>query len=250
MSGFRYFFVGLKLLKEPGVRAFVLLPLAINVLLFALLTWLLVDQVAAFTFWLQSVLPSWLDWMVWLFWPLVAVAWLVAYGFSFAMISNTIAAPFYGLLAENVQRRFDANVPETPLTAAGLLSLTARTLAREGQKLLYLLPRLLGLVVLTLPLYFIPAAGLLATIIWFTWGAWSLALQNIDYAADNNNVSFTALRQAMARKPIPCLSFGAVAVAAAAVPLFNLIAVPAAVAGGTAMWHERLRELKASADNP
>jgi len=242
MSGFGYFFLGLRLLKEPGIRPFVLLPILVNVVLFALLTWLLVGQAILFTTWLQGALPGWLDWLVWLFWPVVVLAWLVVYGFSFAMISNTIAAPFYGLLAESVQRRFGSDVPETPLTVEGLLSLTGRTLAREGQKLLYLVPRLLGIAIITLPLYFIPAAGLLATLIWFTWGAWSLALQNIDYAADNNAVSFVALRRTMARKRTPCLTFGAAAVAAAAIPLFNLIAVPAAVAGGTALWHERLRE--------
>jgi len=242
MSGIGYFFLGLKLLKEPGIRPFVILPLLVNLLLFAGLTWFLAAQLSAIANWLNAYLPAWLEWLLWLFWLAAALLWLIVYGFSFAMISNTIAAPFYGLLAEKVQARLSLDAPQTPMTATALMALTARTLAREAHKLLYLLPRFLLLALISLPLYFIPVAGLVVPLLWFAWGAWSLALQNIDYAADNNAMSFPAMRKSMGENRFLSLSFGAAAVASASIPLFNLIAVPAAVAGGTAMWSDHLRQ--------
>lgn len=242
MTGHTYFFKGLKLLAQPGIRPFVILPVLVNILLFVLLTWLLVDQLGAISSWMEGKLTGWLEWLLWLFWLVIAALWLIIYGYSFSMISNTVAAPFYGMLAEKVQARLTGESLDMPMTFAAITALTRRTMVREVQKLLYVLPRLLALGILSLPLYFVPVIGLAVPVLWFLWGSWSLALQNIDYAADNNQTAFPAMRKRMAQKRLLSLSFGGAAVVASAIPLFNLIAVPAAVAGGTALWLERLRE--------
>lgn len=242
MTGVNYFFQGLKLLAQPGIRPFVILPVVVNILLFVVLTWLLVDQLSLITGWLATTLTGWLEWLLWLFWLVIAVLWLTIYGYSFSMLSNTIAAPFYGLLAEKVQARLTGEVLDTPMTVPAIVALTKRTMAREARKLLYVLPRLLALGLISLPLYFVPVIGLAVPVLWFLWGSWSLALQNLDYAADNNLTTFPALRKRMGQKRLLSLSFGAAAVVASAIPLFNLIAIPAAVAGGTALWLGQLRE--------
>lgn len=240
MGGAGYFLKGLKLLWQPGIPAFVVIPLLINILLFAVLTTVLVSQFDALFTWLAAQLPSWLQWLLWLLWVIVGAVWLLIYGYSFAIISNLIAAPFYGLLAEQVELHLRGQVQSEALTFSSLLALTGRTLVREVQKLLYFLPRLLLVVLVSLILYFIPGIGLLVPGLYFLWGAWSLALQNTDFAADNNKLSFPDLRRRCAQRRGLSLSFGAVAVLASSVPLFNLLAVPAAVAGATALWVDRL----------
>lgn len=236
MSGFEYFLKGFKLLGRPGIRPFVILPIAINLLIFAVLTWVLVDQTSALTAWLEQSLGDWMSWLIWLVWLVVGILWLVIYGFSFSLISYTLAAPFYGLLAEKVQAQLSGEGLGEPVTAAAMAAMVKRTLVREGQKLLYILPRVILLAVISIPLYFIPVLGIAVPVIWFVWGAWSLALENIDYAADNNQMPFPAMKKAMARRRMLSLSFGSAAVIASSIPLFNLIAVPAAVAGGTSLW--------------
>lgn len=236
LGGTAYFWRGLRLLGKPGIRPFVIIPLAINLLLFAVTTALLVDRLDALFAWLQGQLGDWLAWLLWLLWLVVAAIWLLIYGYSFALISNLIASPFYGLLAERVEQHLRGEIRAEPLSAAALLALTRRTLVRELHKIAYFLPRLLGILLLTL----IPGVGLLAPVLYFVWGAWSLALQNLDFAADNNAVPFPRLRERCRQQRGLTLSFGALAMATFSVPLVNLVAVPAAVAGATALWLERI----------
>ncbi|KJS05387.1 MAG: hypothetical protein VR73_12345 [Gammaproteobacteria bacterium BRH_c0] len=242
MGGAGYFVKGFRLLWQPRIRPFVVIPLLVNILLFAVLTTVLINQFDALLTWLTAQLGDWLEWILWLLWLIVGALWLLVYGFSFAMISNLIAAPFYGLLAEQVELHLRGQGQSEALTLRSLLALTGRTLVREVQKLLYFLPRLLLVVLLSLILYFIPGIGLLVPGLYFLWGAWSLALQNSDFAADNNQLSFAHLRRRCARQRGLSLSFGAVAMLASSTPLLNLLAVPAAVAGATALWVERLAD--------
>ncbi|MFA5494308.1 MAG: sulfate transporter CysZ [Porticoccaceae bacterium] len=239
-TGAGYFWQGVKLLRQPGIRAFVIVPVLINLLLFAALTAVLVAQFDTLLNWLVAQLGGWLEWLRWLLWLIAGIFWLVFYGYGFTLISTLIAAPFYGLLAERVELHLTGKAASEPLTLTGLLVLAHRTLVREVRKLLYFLPRFLGVVLLSLILSFVPGLGLLAPVLYFLWGAWSLALQHADYAADNNGVTFAALRDRCARRRGTSLSFGALAMLSASVPLLNLLAVPAAVAGATALWVERL----------
>lgn len=239
MQGINYFLRGLSMLNEQGIRKYVVMPVLFNLVLFGFLTWALIDQLSLLNAWLESVLVDWLEWLLWLLWLLAAILWLVIYGYCFSIISNSIAAPFYGLLAEKVQAKATGQTLDAPLTWSALTLMIRRTLLREAQKLLYLLPRLLGIIVITLPLYFIPIVGVLTPFIWFAWSAWSLALENVDYAADNNNVGFSEMRMQMSKDNTTHLAFGGATALACAVPLFNLLAVPAAVAGGTLLWLER-----------
>ena len=61
-------------------------------------------------------------------------------------------------------------------------------------------------------------------------------MQYIDYPADNNKVSWPAMLLWLRRHRWASLSFGGVTYLATMVPVFNLIAMPAAVAGGTLLW--------------
>ena len=57
-----YFFQGATLIGTKGLKRFVLIPLLINLMLFSLAFYVLLQQVAAMVAAVQAYLPSWLHW--------------------------------------------------------------------------------------------------------------------------------------------------------------------------------------------
>ena len=96
------------------------------------------------------------------------------------------------------------------------------------------------MLLLTLALSFIPVLNLLGPAIAFFWGAWSLALQYLDYPADNNQVGFAQLREELRSRRLVSLSFGGSVLIATAIPVLNLFTMPASVIGATSFWLERM----------
>ena len=83
---------------------------------------------------------------------------------------------------------------------------------------------------------FVPVINILAPLIAGSWAAWSLALQYMDYPGDSDKLSFAEVRQRAGRQRLLSLSFGLSALVAAAIPLVNLLLLPATVIGGTLLW--------------
>lgn len=229
-SGANHLVHGLQLILRPELRRFVILPLLVNLLLFI---GLLVMAMHYFELWLQWLIPSLPDWLGWLnvlLWPLFAALVGLILFFTFSLIANLIAAPFNGLLSEKVElllRGPHASVPEMPL-----LQLVPRTLSREMQKLAYLLPRALGLLVLS----FIPGLNLIAAPLWLLLGVWMMAVQYIDYPADNNLYSWDNMLDWLRQRRASSLGFGVAAYGALLLPGLNILLMPAAVCGATALW--------------
>jgi len=232
LSGPHYLGEGLKLVLSPGLRLFVLLPLTVNLLLFAGLITLAVRQFEQWVGALMPNLPEWLAFLDYLLWPLfVALVVLIVF-FSFTLLATTIAAPFNGFLAEKVETvvRGEDNFP--PFHWRELVEMVPRTFAREWRKLVYLLPRMLFLLLLT----FIPVVNLLAPPLWLLFGVWMMAVQYIDYPADNNKLSWDDMLAWLRARRWQSLSFGGITYAALLVPGLNLLVMPAAVAGATVLW--------------
>jgi CysZ protein len=68
-----------------------------------------------------------------------------------------------------------------------------------------------------------------------------MAVQYTDYAADNNQVSFSELRKRLEDRPMQALLFGLIVYFVIVIPVINLVLIPVAVAGGTVYWVEQLR---------
>ena len=103
LSGPQYLREGLRLVLSPGLRLFVLLPLAINLVLFVGLIYLAGHQ---FSLWVDTLMPSlpeWLSFLSYILWPLFVVLVALMVFFTFTMLANIIAAPFNGFLAEKVE---------------------------------------------------------------------------------------------------------------------------------------------------
>jgi CysZ protein len=233
--GFRYLLRGLRLLTAPGIRLFVLIPLLLNITIFALLISL---SVAQFNRWMRSLLawlPDWLDFLSWLLWPLAVLLLLVVVMYTFSVIANLIASPFNGLLAEKVEAQLTGQTAGGGLLDA--LKDAPRAIAKEFRKIGYYLPRAW----LVLALSLVPLLNLASPLLWFLLGAWMMALQYCDYPMDNHRYSLQQVRHRLGGERLTSLGFGAAVMLGTMVPGLNLLIMPAAVCGATIYWVERLR---------
>lgn len=231
-SGPEYLSAGFKMISQPGLRRFVILPLLINVLVFAGLLWFAFSRFGAWVDALIPSLPAWLSFLNYVLWPLFVALVLLMVFFTFTSLANLIASPFNAFLAEKVEIVARGKDPFPPFSWKELAAMAPRTIWRELRKLGYFLPRALGLLVLSL----IPGINLLAAPLWLLFNIWMMAAQYIDYPADNNKVSWPALLDWLQRNRWASLSFGGITYLAVMVPVFNLLAMPAAIAGGTLLW--------------
>jgi CysZ protein len=234
LAGAGYLLAGVRLIIRPGLRRFVVIPLAINVLLFSAAVYSGVTLFEHLVDSLQSRLPGWLGWLDWILWPMFVLVLLVVVFNGVALVANLIAAPFNGLLAEKVEqiltgRPLDQNSSLATLSAAILPSLID-----EIRKLIYAF----SLAIPFLVLLFVPLVG---QALWFVYTAWVLAVQYSDYPMGNHGLRFRDMRQRLARRRALSLGFGAAAALLSVVPLVNFILMPSAVAGATAMWVRELR---------
>ncbi len=150
-SGVWYFSQGWKLVSLPGIRRFVILPLLINIILMGGAFWWLFTRLESWIPSLMSYVPDWLQWLDYLLWPIAVISVLLVFGYFFSTIANWIAAPFNGLLAEQLEARLTgATPPDTGVL--GIVKDLPRIMKREWQKFAWYLPRAIVLLIL----YFVP----------------------------------------------------------------------------------------------
>ena len=232
LSGPQYLREGLKLVLSPNLRMFVLLPLAINLLLFGGLIYFAGHE---FSLWLDALmptLPSWLSFLSYILWPLFVALLVLMVFFTFTLVANVIAAPFNGFLAEKVEVVVRGQDTFPPFSWAELVAMVPRTFSREMRKLGYFLPRAIGLFILS----FIPVVNVIAAPLWLVFGIWMMAIQYIDYPADNNKMSWQDMLAWLRQKRWQSMGFGGITYLALLIPGVNVLMMPAAVAGATLFW--------------
>ncbi|GLZ86682.1 sulfate transporter CysZ [Metapseudomonas resinovorans] len=232
LSGPQYLGEGLKLILSPGLRLFVLLPLSVNLLLFAGLIGFAVGEFSGWVDAFMPSLPDWLSFLQYLIWPLFVLLVLVLVFFSFTMLANIIAAPFNGFLAEKVEVVVRGQDDFPAFSWGELMAMIPRTMGRELRKLAYFLPRAGALLILS----FIPGVNLLAAPLWIVFGVWMMAVQYIDYPADNHKLGWNEMLAWLREKRWQSLGFGGTTYLALMIPFVNILMMPAAVAGATLFW--------------
>ncbi len=232
LSGPQYLREGLKLVLSPGLRLFVLLPLLTNLVLFVGLIYFAGHQFSLWVDALMPSLPSWLSFLNYVLWPLFVVLVALMVFFTFTMLANIIAAPFNGFLAEKVEAVVRGIDNSPPFSWAELAAMVPRTLAREMRKLGYFLPRAIALLILS----FIPVLNLIAAPLWLLFGIWMMAIQYIDYPADNHKLGWNEMLAWLREKRWQSMSFGGIVYLALLIPVVNVLMMPAAVAGATLFW--------------
>ncbi|MEO5573693.1 MAG: sulfate transporter CysZ [Gammaproteobacteria bacterium] len=231
--GAHYLLRGFKLILQPGLRRFVIMPLLVNTLIFVLLIGLGINQFDRLTNWMLAFLPAWMNWLEWLLWPLFALLTLVFSFFSFSLIANLIGAPFNGVLAEAVEQHLTGRKIENQPLLKTLLQLVPM-LFRELLKIVYFLLWAVPFLIL----FLIPGINLFAPFLWMLFSAWMLALQYLDYPMGNHGLSFAEQRKKLRDRRFNSLGFGGATLLATLIPVVNFLVMPAAVAGATIMWVE------------
>ena len=236
VSGALYFLRGFAIVTRPGIRGYVVVPLLINVVLFAALIYFGASWLIGFA---QDLLPDWLDFLSWILVPTFVVSALMAGFYTFNLVANLIAAPFNGLLADAVERHLTGR---SPASGGGgwraLFRDLGTTLVTEIRKLAYVAIRSLP----PLVLFLIPGINVVASVIWMLLGAWMLAVTYVDYPMANHGIGFDDLRRRLYARRFLSFGFGGAVMAALAVPVLNFLVIPCAVAGATAMWVEQFRD--------
>lgn len=240
VTGFRYLTQGLGMLLQPGMKRFVLVPILANCIVFIILTLYLIQNFGELQGWFAGLFPdwAWLTYIVAFLTGLFIFLLLLIYGYSFTILTNLIAAPFYGMLAEKIEER----VTGKKVDSEPIVNMVLRTLNRELVKLFYFLTRGFLVLVGLFFLSFIPLLNLLTPIIALLWGTWVMTLQYVDYPADNNQVPFTLLRTRLKTQRFSTTSFGGVIMLGSMIPVINIVIMPLAVAGGTLFWINELRQ--------
>ncbi|WP_048736596.1 sulfate transporter CysZ [Necropsobacter massiliensis] len=236
-QGFHYFVLGWHLITQQGLRRFVIMPILLNILLLGGLFWLFLTQMETLIDGIIGYIPDWLSWLGAVLLALSIFMVLILFYFIFTTLSGFIAAPFNGLLAEKVEKMLTGeNLVE--MNMLDFIKDIPRMLGREWQKLIYSLPKLIVLFLLS----FIPLIGqTLIPLLTFLFSAWMMAIQYCDYPFDNHKIPFSVMREALSSKQTLSITFGTFVTLCTLVPGINLVIIPVAVCGATAMWTEQYR---------
>lgn len=242
---------GLRLARSKGLRAYVIVPLIFNIVVFGGLYGLSGSWIAD---WIHTSTADWAFSGTWSFLngvvefllgAAIVLVWIVLlalFASVFTLGVQLIASPFMGFLAEKV----DVQTTGIPMGEESIAAMTVRVFKRELRKTWYFLWRALLVLLVVGVIYFIPVINVFASAIWFLWSGWLMGMQYIDFAADNRQVSFEDMLVRLKRKRLLVLTFGAVILGLTMLPLVNLFIMPVAVIAGTLIW---VNELADDTDN-
>jgi Uncharacterized protein involved in cysteine biosynthesis len=174
LLGAGYLFEGFRLIAQPGVKRFVLMPALINIGVFTVLIWYGATQFGTLIEWL---LPSWLNWLRWVLWPLFASGALLVTFYTFTLIGNLIGTPFNSLLADRVEAHLRGKTSAQPLVWTRLPGSLLTNLAQEGKKLVYFVSQAVPLLLL----FLVPVLNIAVPFLWLAFSAWMMALAYLDY---------------------------------------------------------------------
>jgi len=236
-TGVRAFAQAAQIIRRPGLRRYIALPALLSLLIIATGGWVAWGYLTTLGQTFAGWLPDWLSFLDVLLTPLLVLVGILVSAWVFALLAVLISSPFLGLLSSAVEQQVDGLAPASEASVwAELLS----SLGREGRKLVYYLPRLLVVFLVTL----IPVVNVVSPLLWLLFGAWTLAVQFCDYPNENRGLPFAETLSLLNANRLASLGFGLCATLALAIPLLNFLLIPVAVAGGTLL----MREMRDSRD--
>lgn len=240
ISGFGYFFRGMGLLTQPGLRRFVVIPLLANIAVFALMAGAIYQGMSGlYVEYTSNIVGDW-EFLTWIVTPFIWLFGTLLSGYVSVFIVLFLTSPFHGLLAERVEEHVTGESIANEASALQTVLAIPRGFLREIQKIMHYVPMAL----LVLVISFIPGINIVAPFLWIFLGAWMMSLQFLDYPMDNHRLPFSDVREACSARRSTSITFGAVIAFVSGLPILNLILIPAAVAGATLLWCEELRHLR------
>jgi CysZ protein len=157
----------------------------------------------------------------------------VVFFFVFARVASALAAPFNDLISQRTELLVSARFEERPFSVSLLMKDSARAIGHSF--------RILGwyvvMLVAGLPLLLVPGVGpLLFSVYSALLSSYMLAYEYLGYPMDRRRYSFADKRAFLRSRFLPVIGFGLGSLAAASIPIINMLFIPAAVAGGTLLF--------------
>lgn len=236
LAGLTYFLRGLGIVFSPGIKRFVILPLAINTCLFIAAIWLGFSYVGG---WIDSLMPSLPDWLSFLDWLISGLLYLL-FGmicilvvfFTFSMVANVIAAPFNDLLCEAVAKKLGGENVFKNTDQKPFLQTIIPSMIQEMRKLVYFVLWSIPFLILLI----IPGINIIGAVLWFLFSAWMLNYEYMEYPMSQDNLDFDQQKIQLKSRKFLSLSYGSIVSAVTLIPFINFLVMPVAVAGATAIW--------------
>ena len=225
---------GTRLLNQPGVRIYVIIPLAINLLLFGALIWYGYSLFVPFVEWMMSFVPGFLDFLEWFIWLFFGTLAALTVFFSFTPVANIVAAPFNALMSEKIEIYLTGKAPTSNISFA---KMALDAIGSQLRKLVYILLWALGLFLISL----IPVINLIAPVLWVIFGSWLLSLEYFDYPMGNHDLVFDEEKRQLRDRRGIALGFGGGVMILTSIPIINFVTMPVAVAGATLLWVEQFQ---------
>jgi len=235
VQGFRAPFEGLAfVLRRRRLWKYVLIPLAVNVLLFG---GLLVAFVLAYPSLIALILPSVEVWykvvLRVLLWVLGSALLALLFMFTFTAVGNLVAGPFCDLLSERVEGLVRGAGEAPPMTAWAQVREALRGVLDELKRIAFFLAGALLLLLLNLA----PVIGtLLATVLGALWAMLFLSLEFSDHYLARHWPRFRDRWGLVWSQRPASIGFGAATALLLLIPMANLVLIPTAVAGATLLW--------------
>ncbi len=241
----------LLLLRSPRLLSLVVMPIVVNTILGVLLYvgvlipgWQWISQLSTglptgTAAWIAA-LPPWLSHLLgWLpvgvgflddlLQGVLAIALLIILGLLLVQFGAIIGAPWYGNLAEQVERHRMGQLPAGPMSLGRALKDVWRAIAFQGKKLI--------LLAIAAPLLLIfnvlPLGGLIASTGWISLAIVLILLDFIDPPLERRRLSFRT-KLGIVHRTFPASgTFGFVCLWLVSIPFLNLLTVPLCVVAGT-----------------
>lgn len=225
-KGFGYSVLGFKLAFSKGLRRWTLAPVVINVVVYAVGAWGFVWAVRRVVHGTVGEVDRWYDYVLVVVVGLAAlVLFALLFCFTFALVVNLLAAPFTDILSEKTEALLTGHKLDEPF---GLGRLVRDILVGIAHAIKLLLCQCIVLVVGFIPIVGPPVAVAGTAIL--------LALEYMDYCMTRRRMAFRDKRRMAFRSVCKSTGFGVGALLWMVVPGLNLVCVPAAVCGGTALF--------------
>jgi len=244
------------ILRTPGLWGYLIAPIAVNIvvalgLYFSLLMpgldaiealQLRVDERASEAI---ARLPEWLQWLDvapgifgGLLDFLAIVVLLLVTGFAIAQFGTLLGAPWYGQLAERIERdRLGAENLPPPEGALAIVRDISRALLFEVKKLLLAAV----LLVVFLAIGSVPVVGtLVAGAGGIITGATIACLDFLDAPQERRRWRFRRKLRTVVTEFPATAGFGLVCLFAVSIPVVNLVSVPVCVTAGTIFFCDRI----------